>query len=201
MLNIQSRSPYNKTPRFLGILFEQSSPVCLASSACIFLIGLVLFSWSSGQSKATSVITVIITAVVLSAFMVMSAWFAGERWVYHRYHGQKWLHDVLSQQRLRLVESLRRLYADLLSASSEESSTRSRDDAQWVNISSKRFSPDWEDAGFEHESEGRKSLAVVGKPRLQSVIQLPYLADEDGCGSDVESMKFSSGCDHLLARR
>lgn len=72
------------------------------SVAC-FSVGLVLFAWSSGQSRVTAIVTTIFTVFTSFGLAAVSAWFASERWAYTQHRGQKWLDDVISETKSQIL--------------------------------------------------------------------------------------------------
>lgn len=81
----------------MTLLFKRLPISCLVSSAVLFLIGLVLFAWSSGQSIATKAVAGVLSAVLLVLVLTISAWFILERYTYLITHGRRWLRDLISQ--------------------------------------------------------------------------------------------------------
>jgi WD repeat-containing protein 26 len=65
-------------------------------------MGLVLFTYSSGQHKVTSTVTTVFSAFSCFGLTAVSFWFASEKWTFQRHKGQKWLADVLSESRVRM---------------------------------------------------------------------------------------------------
>lgn len=65
-------------------------------------MGLVLFTYSSGQHRITSTVTTVFSAFSCFGLTAVSFWFASEKWIFRRHKGQKWLADVLSESRVRM---------------------------------------------------------------------------------------------------
>ncbi|KAJ7104489.1 WD40 repeat-like protein [Mycena belliarum] len=89
------RSPGHRVPWWVLIWIKRSPLVFLVMSVACFSIGLVLFSYASGQALVTSIITTIFTIFTSFGLAAVSTWFASERYVFLRHRGRKWLLDVL----------------------------------------------------------------------------------------------------------
>ncbi|KAG2144664.1 WD40-repeat-containing domain protein [Suillus bovinus] len=95
------RSPGHRVPWWVLIWIKRSPLVFLVMSVACFSVGLMLFTYATKQGFLTSTITTVFTASPWIAFTsfglaVVSAWFASERRVYVRYHGQIWLDDAIN---------------------------------------------------------------------------------------------------------
>ncbi|KAI6124581.1 WD40-repeat-containing domain protein [Pisolithus croceorrhizus] len=91
------RSPGHRVPWWVLIWIHRSPLVFLVMSVACFSVGLVLFTYATGQGKITSIITTVFTAFTSFGLAAVSAWFASERWTFLKYRGQKWLADVLGE--------------------------------------------------------------------------------------------------------
>ncbi|KAI0701046.1 WD40-repeat-containing domain protein [Cytidiella melzeri] len=96
------RSPGHRVPWWVLIWIKRSPLVFLVLSVACFSIGLVLFTYSSGQHKVTSTVTTVFSAFSCSGLSAVSFWFASEKWIFSRHKGQKCLADVLSESRARI---------------------------------------------------------------------------------------------------
>ncbi|KAI0701045.1 WD40 repeat-like protein [Cytidiella melzeri] len=96
------RSPGHRVPWWVLIWIKRSPLVFLVLSVACFSIGLVLFTYSSGQHKVTSTVTTVFSAFSCFGLTAVSFWFASEKWIFNRHKGQKWLADVLSESRVRM---------------------------------------------------------------------------------------------------
>jgi WD repeat-containing protein 26 len=56
------------------------------------------------QAFVTSTITTVLTAFTSFGLAAVSAWFATERWIFHRHRGTKWLGDVLTELNERFLD-------------------------------------------------------------------------------------------------
>ncbi|KAI0250713.1 WD40-repeat-containing domain protein [Lactifluus subvellereus] len=102
------RSPGHHVPWWVLIWLKRSPLVFLVLSVSCFSIGLVLFSYSSRQNSAVSVITTVFTACSSFGLIAVSMWFIFERWVFLRHRGSKWLRDSLDDRWIALVEVVSR---------------------------------------------------------------------------------------------
>ncbi|KAJ7461797.1 WD40 repeat-like protein [Mycena galericulata] len=91
------RSPGHRVPWWVLIWIKRSPLVFLVMSVACFSIGLCLFAYASGQDKATSIITTILTIFTSFGLAAVSAWFAMERYIFLRHRGRKWLSDALME--------------------------------------------------------------------------------------------------------
>ncbi|EKM59689.1 uncharacterized protein PHACADRAFT_205913 [Phanerochaete carnosa HHB-10118-sp] len=89
------RSPDHRVPWWIRIWIKHSPIVYLVLSVICFFLGFVLFSFSSDQANITRVLSTVFSSVSCCGLLLMSAWFACERWIYHRYEGYMWLSDAL----------------------------------------------------------------------------------------------------------
>ncbi|KAI0346641.1 WD40 repeat-like protein [Trametopsis cervina] len=96
------RSPGHRVPWWVLIWIKRSPLVFLVLSVACFSMGLVLFTYSSGQHPITSTVTTVFSAFSCFGLTAVSFWFASEKWIFQRHKGQKWLADVLSESRVRL---------------------------------------------------------------------------------------------------
>ncbi|KAF8558609.1 WD40 repeat-like protein [Imleria badia] len=99
------RSPRSRVPWWVLIWINLAPEVFLVMSIACFSAGLVLFTHSSGQGPVTSTIITVLTAVTSFGLVVVSAWFASERWIFTRHKGQKLLEEVISEATGRLVNT------------------------------------------------------------------------------------------------
>ncbi len=102
MIHMRSRSPGHRVPWWVLIWIKRSPLVFLVLSVACFSMGLVLFAYSSGQSRITSTVTTVFSACSCFGLTAVSCWFAFERWIFNRHKGQKWLADVISETRVRM---------------------------------------------------------------------------------------------------
>ncbi|EIW78473.1 WD40 repeat-like protein [Coniophora puteana RWD-64-598 SS2] len=91
------RSPGHKVPWWVLIWIKRSPLAFLVGSVACFDVGLVLFTYSSGQSTITTIITTVFTAFTSFGLAAVSVWFGSEKWTFIHHRGQKWLLDVLSE--------------------------------------------------------------------------------------------------------
>lgn len=98
------RSPGHRVPWWVLIWIHRSPLVFLVMSVACFSVGLVLFTYATGQGRITSIITTVFTAFTSFGLAAVSAWFASERWTFLKYRGQKWLADVLGEAWEDVVE-------------------------------------------------------------------------------------------------
>ncbi|KAI0090434.1 WD40-repeat-containing domain protein [Irpex rosettiformis] len=96
------RSPGHRVPWWVLIWIKRSPLVFLVLSVACFSMGLVLFTYSSGQHRITSTVTTVFSAFSCFGLTAVSFWFASEKWTFRRHKGQKWLADVLSESRVRM---------------------------------------------------------------------------------------------------
>ncbi|KAI0262534.1 WD40-repeat-containing domain protein [Gloeopeniophorella convolvens] len=89
------RSPGHHVPWWVLIWLKRSPLLFLVLSVACFSIGLVLFTYSSGQASIVSTITTVFTACSSFGLVAVSTWFVFERWVFIRHKGSKWLRDSL----------------------------------------------------------------------------------------------------------
>ncbi|KAH9060585.1 WD40 repeat-like protein [Lactarius vividus] len=102
------RSPGHHVPWWVLIWLKRSPLVFLVLSVACFSIGLVLFTYSSRQNYAVSVITTVFTAFSSFGLVAVSMWFIFERWVYARHRGSKWLRDSLDECWVSIVDVVSR---------------------------------------------------------------------------------------------
>lgn len=119
-----SRSPGDRVPWWVLIWIKRSPLAFLVLSVACFSLGLCFFVYASGQvwvltfllsvihpnslqSKVTSTITTVLTALTSFGLCAVSAWFATERWTFIRYRGTKWLDDVLMESTDGIFKNLR----------------------------------------------------------------------------------------------
>ncbi|KAI0075655.1 WD40 repeat-like protein [Panus rudis PR-1116 ss-1] len=95
------RSPSHRVPWWVLVWFEWSPLVFLVFSFVCFTIGLVIYSYSSGQHPVTSILTATLSACSCFGLAVISLWFLLERWTFKRHQGTKLVSDVFSD-----IESL-----------------------------------------------------------------------------------------------
>lgn len=100
-----SRSPFHRVPWWILFWLTKSPPLFLASSIICFLAGLVLFAYSSGQHRVTSIVTTVLSVFSCLGLAAVACWFAWEWWVWNRHKGRKWLADVLSETRVGLIST------------------------------------------------------------------------------------------------
>lgn len=100
-----SRSPGHRVPWWVLIWIKRSPLVFLVLSVACFSLGLVLFAYSSGQSRVTTTLTTFFSALSCFGLAAVSTWFASERWTFSRHNGRKWLADVLSETKVRLYHT------------------------------------------------------------------------------------------------
>ncbi|THH28595.1 hypothetical protein EUX98_g5601 [Antrodiella citrinella] len=96
------RSPGHRVPWWVLIWIKRSPLVFLVLSVACFSIGLVLFTYSSNQSRVTSTVTTVFSACSCFGLAAVSTWFASERWIYNQHKGTKWLADALSETKIQL---------------------------------------------------------------------------------------------------
>ncbi|TFK73519.1 WD40 repeat-like protein [Pluteus cervinus] len=89
------RSPGHRVPWWVLIWIKRSPLVFLVMSVACFSIGLCCFTYATSQAPITSMITTIFTTFTSFGLAAVSAWFATERYIFLRHHGEKWLSDVL----------------------------------------------------------------------------------------------------------
>ncbi|GJE84631.1 WD40 repeat-like protein [Phanerochaete sordida] len=89
------RSPDHRVPWWVLIWIKHSPIVYLVLSVMCFFVGFVLFAFSSDQADVTRILTTVFSSISCCGLLAMSAWFACERWIYHRYEGYMWLSDAL----------------------------------------------------------------------------------------------------------
>ncbi|KAG8788488.1 hypothetical protein FRC12_014529 [Ceratobasidium sp. 428] len=93
----QYRSPRSYVPWWVAIWITRTPLFFLVGSVIAFSAGLCLFTYSSGQSRAVSVVITTFTVVTSSALLCVGLWFASERWTYARTKGKRWLLDILDE--------------------------------------------------------------------------------------------------------
>ncbi|KIJ12052.1 hypothetical protein PAXINDRAFT_181666 [Paxillus involutus ATCC 200175] len=91
------RSPLHRVPWWVLVWMKGSPLVFLIIAVACFSAGVVLFTYSSGQSKVTSTIIVVLTGVALLGLVSISGWFVLERWTFARHGDQKWLEEVITE--------------------------------------------------------------------------------------------------------
>ncbi|KAI0783765.1 WD40 repeat-like protein [Abortiporus biennis] len=96
------RSPGHRVPWWVLIWIKRSPLVFLVLSVACFSMGLVLFAYSSGQSRVVSTITTVFSACSCFGLAAVSTWFASERIIFNRHKGKKWLADVLSETKVKI---------------------------------------------------------------------------------------------------
>lgn len=75
-------------PWFRSLFFLFGSGVSTATS-------MVDAGLTEGQANITRILSTVFSSVSCCGLLLMSAWFACERWIYHRYEGYMWLSDAL----------------------------------------------------------------------------------------------------------
>ncbi|KAG8707654.1 hypothetical protein FRC09_001682, partial [Ceratobasidium sp. 395] len=93
----QYRSPRSYVPWWVAIWITRTPLFFLVGSVIAFSAGLCLFTYSSDQSRAVSVVITTFTVVTSSALLCVGLWFASERWTYARTKGKRWLLDILDE--------------------------------------------------------------------------------------------------------
>ncbi|KAG9081947.1 hypothetical protein FRC07_014369, partial [Ceratobasidium sp. 392] len=93
----QYRSPRSYVPWWVAIWITRTPLFFLVGSVIAFSAGLCLFTYSSGQSRAVSVVITTFTVVTSSALLCVGLWFASERWTYAKTKGKRWLLDILEE--------------------------------------------------------------------------------------------------------
>ncbi|KAF9220004.1 WD40 repeat-like protein [Gyrodon lividus] len=91
------RSPLHRVPWWVLVWMKGSPLVFLVIAVACFSAGVVLFTYSSGQSPVTSTIIVVLTGVALLGLISISGWFALERWTFSRHKDQKWLEELIAE--------------------------------------------------------------------------------------------------------
>lgn len=79
------RSPGHRVPWWVLMWIKRSPLIFLVISVAAFSVGLVLFTYSSGQPKAVSVVVTVFTACSSFGLIAVSSWFVFERWAYARH--------------------------------------------------------------------------------------------------------------------
>jgi WD repeat-containing protein 26 len=100
-----SRSPSHRVPWWVLIWIKRSPLVFIVLSFVCFSIGLVLFTYSSGQHKITSTVTTVFSAFSCFGLAAVSAWFMSERWIFGQHKGGKLLADVLADFKMRIYST------------------------------------------------------------------------------------------------
>ncbi|KAG8690095.1 hypothetical protein FRC08_010673, partial [Ceratobasidium sp. 394] len=93
----QYRSPRSYVPWWVAIWITRTPLFFLVGSVIAFSTGLCLFTYSSKQSRAVSVVITTFTVVTSSALLCVGLWFASERWTYAKTKGKRWLLDILDE--------------------------------------------------------------------------------------------------------
>ncbi|KAG8723338.1 hypothetical protein FRC09_003723 [Ceratobasidium sp. 395] len=101
----QYRSPRSYVPWWVAIWITRTPLFFLVGSVIAFSAGLCLFTYSSGQSRAVSVVITTFTVVTSSALLCVGLWFASERWTYARTKGKRWLLDILDEHSQKAGEA------------------------------------------------------------------------------------------------
>ncbi|KZV92657.1 WD40 repeat-like protein [Exidia glandulosa HHB12029] len=94
------RSPEHRVPWWILMWVDTFPLLFLFVSAVAFTLGLLLFTYASGQRRFVCIIITAITISTSLGIVAMSLWWAVERWTYARYKGQYWLDDILSESYL-----------------------------------------------------------------------------------------------------
>ncbi|KAH7322145.1 hypothetical protein B0J17DRAFT_772855 [Rhizoctonia solani] len=89
------RSPRCYVPWWVLIWIVYTPLFFLVISAIAFLIGLCVFTYSSAQSPAVTLVITAFTVFTSSALLCVGLWFALERWAYMRTQGRRWLLQIL----------------------------------------------------------------------------------------------------------
>lgn len=93
----QYRSPRAYVPWWVAIWITRTPLFFLVGSVIAFSTGLCLFTYSSHQTAAVSVVITTFTIVTSSALLCVGLWFASERWTFARTKGKRWLLDILEE--------------------------------------------------------------------------------------------------------
>ncbi|KZV92646.1 WD40 repeat-like protein [Exidia glandulosa HHB12029] len=91
------RSPGHRVPWWVLMWIKRTPLIFLVISVAAFSVGLVLFTYSSGQPGPVCTIVTVFTACSSFGLVAVSSWFIFERWAYARHKGQIWLDDILSE--------------------------------------------------------------------------------------------------------
>ncbi|QRW04758.1 hypothetical protein RhiLY_03757 [Ceratobasidium sp. AG-Ba] len=93
----QYRSPRAYVPWWVAIWITRTPLFFLVGSVIAFSTGLCLFTYSSKQKAAVSVVITTFTVVTSSALLCVGLWFASERWTFAKTKGKRWLLDILEE--------------------------------------------------------------------------------------------------------
>lgn len=91
------RSPDHRIPWWVLMWIKRSPLVFLVLSVACFFLGLILFAYSSQQSRVTAILTLVLSAACCFGLTAMSIWIAFERWIFNWHDGNKLLSDVLAE--------------------------------------------------------------------------------------------------------
>ncbi|RPD69483.1 WD40 repeat-like protein [Lentinus tigrinus ALCF2SS1-7] len=170
------RSPRHRLPWLVRTWINQASLVFLVASVLCFTLGLVLFAYSSGQAAFTCILTTAFSAVSTFGLAFVTIWFAFEHRTFSKYHGTKWLSDVLSEGvswfTSKLIQKARTTFKVIFKAtmcmqpniSAPASAHRSTGSANSAREPRNTGTADVESNLVRDESELRSSLPIVASP-------------------------------------
>lgn len=96
------RSPGHRVPWWVLMWIKRSPLIFLVVSVAAFSVGLVLFTYASGQPGVVCTVVTVFTACSSFGLIAVSSWFVFERWAFSRHKGQLWLDDILHDLNIKL---------------------------------------------------------------------------------------------------
>ncbi|CAE7180293.1 unnamed protein product [Rhizoctonia solani] len=99
------RSPRCYVPWWVSIWITRTPLFFLVGSVIAFSAGLCVFTYSSSQAFAVSVIVTSFTVVTSSALVCVGLWFASERWTFARTKGSRWLLDIVEEHGQKVAKA------------------------------------------------------------------------------------------------
>ncbi|KAG8925153.1 hypothetical protein FRC02_009893 [Tulasnella sp. 418] len=105
------RSPIYSLPWIVTVWLTRTPFIFLIFSALSFSAGLVVWTYSSHQSRTVSIITTATASLTLFTFpAAFLIWIVFERWAFRSYKGTKWLTDIIwdLSRELRKLVSIQR---------------------------------------------------------------------------------------------
>ncbi|EUC66910.1 WD repeat protein, putative [Rhizoctonia solani AG-3 Rhs1AP] len=88
----------------VATFFSAVTATTIQVSVLTFLFGLCVFTYSSEQPPAVTIVVTSFTVLTSSALLCVGIWFASERWTYLRTQGSHWLVNILDERMDRTHE-------------------------------------------------------------------------------------------------